>query len=123
MTNTIENNKKRKRNLPRGILTETERKRLEKDSTTRQNAYNIKRKTLRTIMNDLPLIFKYGNFPIWEVGKPYYLECVKLYFNITKSIMMNERLERKIKRKVSNRMVWKKIIEEINGLTETSELN
>ena len=53
-----ENLKKRKRNPPRGILTPTEEERLRKGSITRQEVRNIRLKTMKAMMTDLPLILE-----------------------------------------------------------------
>jgi hypothetical protein len=50
--------KSRKRNPPRGILTPTEEERLRKGSVNRQLIFNVRRKTIKSIMTDLPLIFE-----------------------------------------------------------------
>ena len=54
MTKNIE----RKRNPPRGILTQNQREKLRNGNIDRQMISNIRYQTTRAIMSDLPLIFK-----------------------------------------------------------------
>jgi len=116
MTKPIEKTKKRKRNPPRGILTPTEEERLRKGNINRQTVYNIRRKTLKTIMTDLPLIFeKFGieRLKYDMPSKQFFKNLLQVYFDLTKKQMINERLQRGVKGKVSSKKVWSRIQKEI----------
>lgn len=54
MTNNID----RKRNPPRGILTQKQKEKLQKGNIDRQTISNIRLQTTEAIMIDLPLIIK-----------------------------------------------------------------
>ena len=114
---TINNEKTRKRKPPRGILTEIEKEKIKKGNISRQAIYNIRGKTLKAIISDLPLIFENISFYnlCYDFPEPYVLDkLLKVYFDITKIQIMRERSEKGIKIKVSDKLVWKRIIEKVN---------
>jgi hypothetical protein len=120
MTISIENNKKKKRNLPRGILTPIERERLENGQITRQLRHIVKMKTAQALIVDLPLIFEkieFDRYGIYGFTKTHYQAFIKLYFNLTKNRMTRQRLEQKVKRKVSDKMVWRQLIREVEDFS------
>jgi hypothetical protein len=113
MTKTIEKDRKRKHNLPRGILTPTEEMRLRKGNINRQLRHNIRLKTSKTIMTDLPLIFDAMNpqelTPYYLPIKPYLKKIMQLHYNLIKSRIIAERHEQKVKHEVSFKEVWKHV--------------
>jgi len=119
MTKTIEKEKKRKRNLPRGILTPTEEERLRKGNISRQLVYNVRWKTIKAINVDLPLIFdKIGieRLAYYSPSKQRLKKILQLHFSLTKKQIEDERHQRGVKRKVSPEAVWKRIIEEMEDI-------
>jgi len=117
MTKPIEKTKKRKRNPPRGILTPTEEERLRKGNISRQLVRNIRRKTLKTIMTDLPLIFEKIGIERLRYDIPpkqFFKNLLQVYFDLTKKQMEKERHQQGVKRKVSPKAVWKRMLEEIS---------
>jgi hypothetical protein len=121
MTTSIENNRKRKRNVPRGILTPRERERLEKGVVTRQLRRTVRGKTIQTLVIDFPLIFQKMDFYGFDFPKTFYLPIIELYFNLVKTKMLKERLEHKVKHKVSDKMVWRRLVREAEGYRQTAQ--
>jgi len=115
MTNTIEKNKRRRRNPPRGILTPTEKERLRKGNISRQLVSNIRRKTWQAIIVDLPLIFEkisMDRLMYHSTSKQFLKATLRLYLNLTKSQMINERRQQGVKNRVSSDEVWSRMRKE-----------
>jgi predicted RNA-binding protein YlxR (DUF448 family) len=114
MTKSIENEKKRIRHVPRGILTPKEREQLKKGTLSRHMKQNIKSKTYQSLIVDLPLIFDRMGLATSNFGRSHYLAFIKLYFNLIKSHMQQQRLEKGIKAKISDKMVWRQLTKELD---------
>jgi len=114
MTKSIENDKKRTRHAPRGILTSKEREQLKKGTLSRQMRRNIKSKTYQSLIVDLPLIFDRMGFATSDFGRSHYIAFTKLYFNLAKSHMRQQRLEKGIKAKISDKIVWRQLQKELD---------
>ena len=114
MTKSIENDKKRTRHAPRGILTPKEREQLKRGTHSRHVKQNIKSKTYQSLIVDLPLIFDRMGFATSDFGRSHYLAFIKLYFNLIKSHMQQQRLEKGIKAKISDKMVWRQLKKELD---------
>jgi hypothetical protein len=114
MTKSIENDRKRIRRAPRGILTPKEREQLEKGTLSRHMKQNIKSKTYQTLIVDLPLIFDRMGFGTSNVGRSHYVAIIRLYFDIVKDRMRQQRLEKGIKLKISDRTVWRQLVKELD---------
>lgn len=114
MTKSIENAKKRIRRAPRGILTPKERGQLEKGTLSRHMKENIKSKTYQSLIIDLPLIFDRMGLDTSNIGRSHYIAIIKLYFDLVRSRMRQQRLEKGIKGKISNKMVWRQLKKELN---------
>ena len=80
--------------------------------------HDINYKTETALIVDLPLIF--DRLPILyldlDFNKSHYIAFIKLYLNMTKKHMERQRLEKGVKGKVSDNMVWRQIKKDLNRL-------
>jgi hypothetical protein len=80
--------------------------------------HDINYKTEKALIVDLPLIFE--KMPMlhfdFDYNKSDYIAFIKLWLNITKKNIERQRLERGVKGKVSDAMVWRQIKTDLNRL-------
>jgi hypothetical protein len=116
ITKSIEKAKNRIRNPPRGILTPKEKERLKNGQISRHMRQDIKYKTDKALIVDLPLIFEKVYDPSTDFNKSHYIAFIKLYLYMTKKNIERQRLEKGVKRKVSDAMVWRQIKKDLNRM-------
>lgn len=124
VTNTIENDKPSRKPY-RGILTDTEKERIEKGQIKkhRQMKNIIKQKATVALMTDLPLILEKTDFRtdleaewVWGLSPKY--AYTKILFNYAKGQIEKQRTESGVKRKVSNKQVWEFLAKKLGNYYE-----
>lgn len=80
--------------------------------------HDINYKTEEALIVDLPLIFEKISILHFDFdfNKSHYIAFIKLWLNMTKKNIERQRLERGVKGKVSDAMVWRQIKKDLNRL-------